>query len=126
MSCSSSHLAERECEKTFMLLNDRSLTNPKDGLNNSLNLTNQDFYVLLVDEKTKTTIASLQPIPPSSVLDPLALILPSLPFCGLPRKLRSGTNFVLNVIFTMLIKNYSSQQSHRSRPSEPTVLKNIN
>ena len=34
-----------------MVLNDRSLTNEKDGLNNSLNLTNQDFYVRLVDEK---------------------------------------------------------------------------
>ena len=29
-----------------MFLNDRSLTNQKDGLSNQLNLTNQDFYVL--------------------------------------------------------------------------------
>ena len=36
-----------------MLLNDRSLTNQKDGLSNSISLTNQDFYVLLVDEKNK-------------------------------------------------------------------------
>ena len=35
-----------------MLLNDRSLTN-QDGLSNSISLTNQDFYVLLVDEKNK-------------------------------------------------------------------------
>ena len=43
-----------------MVLNDRSLTNEKDGLSNSLNLTNQDFYVRLVDEKNKEqTIASL-------------------------------------------------------------------
>ena len=28
-----------------MVLNDRSLTSQKDGLSNSLNLTNQDFYV---------------------------------------------------------------------------------
>ena len=33
-----------------MLLKDRSLTNQKDGLSNSLNLTNQDFYVRLVNE----------------------------------------------------------------------------
>ena len=33
-----------------MLLNDRSLTNQKDGLSNSISLTNQDFYVRLVDE----------------------------------------------------------------------------
>ena len=33
-----------------MFLNDRSLTNQKDGLSNQLNLTNQDFYVRLVDE----------------------------------------------------------------------------
>ena len=36
-----------------MVLNDRSLTNQKDGLGNLLNLTNQDFYVRLVDEKNK-------------------------------------------------------------------------
>ena len=36
-----------------MVLNDRSLTSQKDGLNNSFNLTNQDFYVRLVDEKNK-------------------------------------------------------------------------
>ena len=33
-----------------MFLNDRSLTNQKNGLSNQLNLTNQDFYVRLVDE----------------------------------------------------------------------------
>ena len=33
-----------------MLLNDRLLM---DGLSNSLNLTNQDSYVRLVDEKNK-------------------------------------------------------------------------
>ena len=36
-----------------MASNDRSLTNQKDGLGNSLNLTNQEFYVHLVDEKNK-------------------------------------------------------------------------
>ena len=36
-----------------MVSNDRSLTNQKDGLSSSLNLTNQDFYVYLVDEKNK-------------------------------------------------------------------------
>ena len=36
-----------------MLLNERSLTNQKDGLSKSLSLTNQDFYVRLVDEKDK-------------------------------------------------------------------------
>ena len=43
------------------------MTNQKDGLSNSLNLTNQDFYVRLVDEKkTKNTIASLQAVPSPS------------------------------------------------------------
>ena len=36
-----------------MLLNDRSLTNQKDGLSNSLNLANRNFYARLVDEKTE-------------------------------------------------------------------------
>ena len=36
-----------------MVLKDRSLTTQKDGLSNSLNLTNQDFYLRLVDEKNK-------------------------------------------------------------------------
>ena len=36
-----------------MVFNDSSLTNQKDGLSNSLNLTNQDFYVRLVDEKNE-------------------------------------------------------------------------
>ena len=39
-----------------MVSNDRPLyplTNQKDGLSDSLNLTNQDFYVRLVDEKNK-------------------------------------------------------------------------
>ena len=48
-----------------MVLNDRSLTNQKDGLSNSLNLTNQDFYVRLVDEKNKSKKASLQAVPSS-------------------------------------------------------------
>lgn len=52
------HLIECDCEETFMLLNDRSGTNQKDVLSYSLNLTDQDFYVCLVDEKTKETIAS--------------------------------------------------------------------
>ena len=34
-----------------MVLNDRSLTNQKSGLSNSLNLTNQDSYVPRVDKK---------------------------------------------------------------------------
>ena len=43
-----------------MLLNDKSLTNHKDGLSNSFNLTNHDPFVRLVDEnKTKKTTASL-------------------------------------------------------------------
>ena len=49
-----------------MVLNDRSLTNQQGGLSNSLNLTNQDFYVRLVEEKTKKTKASLQAIPSPS------------------------------------------------------------
>ena len=58
---------EYTCEKTFVVLNDRSLTNQKDGLSNSLDLTNQDFYDRPVDEKkTKKTIASLQAVPSPS------------------------------------------------------------
>ena len=53
-----------------MVLNDRSLTSQKDGLSNSLNLTMQDFYVRLVDEKTKKTIASLQAVPSASRASP--------------------------------------------------------
>ena len=34
-----------------MVSNDRSLTNQIERLSNSLNLSNQDFYVCLVDEK---------------------------------------------------------------------------
>ena len=49
-----------------MLLNDRSLTNHKDGLSNSFHLTNQDFYVRLEYKKTKKTIASLQAVPSPS------------------------------------------------------------
>ena len=53
-----------------MVLNDRSLTNQKDGLSNSLYLTNQDFYDRPVDEtKTKKTIGSLQAIPSPSRAD---------------------------------------------------------
>ena len=36
-----------------MVLNDRSLTNQKYGLSNSLNLANRDFYVRLMDEKNQ-------------------------------------------------------------------------
>ena len=58
-------IVECYCEKTPMLLNDRSLTNQNEGLSNSLNLTNQNFFVRLVDEKkTRKTIASLQAVPP--------------------------------------------------------------
>ena len=66
-----------------MVSNDRSLTNQKDGLGNSLNLTNQDFYVRLVDEKNKEN---------NSVLAGRTFSLPRsflifLPFYGLPRGL---------------------------------------
>ena len=36
-----------------MVLNVSSLSNEKDGLGNLFNLTSQDFYVRLVDEKNK-------------------------------------------------------------------------
>ena len=36
-----------------MVLNDRLLTNQEDGLSNSLNLTNQNFYIHLMDERKK-------------------------------------------------------------------------
>ena len=47
------YLVECECENTPMLWNDRSQTNQKARLSNSLNLTNLDFYVCLVDEKNE-------------------------------------------------------------------------
>ena len=72
-----------------MLLNDRSLTDHKDGLSNSFNLTNQDFYVRLEYKKTKKTIASLQAVCRLYLLPP-ALILTSLPFYGLPHRLALG------------------------------------
>ena len=51
------------------------------GLGNLLNLTNQDFYVCLVDEKkTKKTIESLQATP-----------FPSPAHFDLPSFLRSAT-----------------------------------
>ena len=56
-------IVEYQCEKTLMVSNDRSLTNQKDELGNSLNPTNQDFYVCPVDKKTKKTMASLQAVP---------------------------------------------------------------
>ena len=37
-----------------MVSNDRSLTNQRDGLSSSLNLTNQDFYIRLVDKKKQS------------------------------------------------------------------------
>ena len=71
-------------------LNDRSLTNQRDGLSNSLNLTNRNFYFRLVDE-TKKTITSLQVVPPRSMFNPPAFISTlSLPFHGLPCKLLQG------------------------------------
>ena len=62
-----------------MVFNDRSLTSQKDGLSNSLNLTNQDFYVRLVDEKNKENTLLLP-----------ALNLTFLPFYGLARRLGEG------------------------------------
>ena len=51
-----------------MVLNDRSLTNQKSGLSNSLNLTNHDFYAIRVGKKkiTKKTIASFYAVPSPS------------------------------------------------------------
>ena len=70
-----------------MVLNDRLLASKKDGLSNSLNLINQDFYIRQVDKKTKKTIASLQAVPSPSRASPSALILTFLPFYSLPRRL---------------------------------------
>ena len=44
-----------------MLLKDRSLTNQKDGLSNALILTNQDFYIRLVDDKENNSILAGRP-----------------------------------------------------------------
>ena len=74
-----------------MVLNDRSLTNQKDGLSNSLNLTNQDFYVCRVNEKKKQnkTIASLQAVPSPSRAH-FDYVLTSLPFYSLPCRLKKS------------------------------------
>ena len=61
-----------------MVSNDRSLANQKDGLSNSLNLTNQIFTVVWWTKKTKKTIASLQAVPSPSRAHILTLLPPSL------------------------------------------------
>ena len=76
-------LVENKCEKTLMVSNDRSLTNQKVGLSNSLNLTNQDFAFVWWMKKTEN----------NSVLAgctfslPRSLRLSSLLFYGLPHRL---------------------------------------
>ena len=77
-------LVEYKCEKTLMVSNDRSLTNQKDGVGNSLNLTNQDFYVRLVDEKNNENNSVLAGRP---FFLPRSFDFSSLPFYGLPRRL---------------------------------------
>ena len=66
-----------------MVLNDRSLTNEKDGLSNSINLTNQDFYICLVDEKNKENNSVLA----GHSFSLLRSFLTFLPFYGLPCRL---------------------------------------
>ena len=61
-----------------MVSNDRSLTNQKDGLGNLLNLTNQNFYVRLVDEKKNRENNSVLAGRPLSL--PRSFWLTSLPF----------------------------------------------
>ena len=73
-----------------MVLNDRLLTSQKDILSNSLNLTNQDFYVRLEDEKTKNTIASLQAVPSSFRASPSHAHFDHPPFLR-PAKQARGT-----------------------------------
>ena len=68
-----------------MGLNDRSLTNQKDGLGNSLNLTNQDFYVRLVDEKNKQN---------NSILAGRTFSAPALILTFLPPFLRPATQAI--------------------------------
>jgi len=59
-----------------MLLNNRWLTSQNDGLSNSLNLTNQDFYVCLVDEKNKENNSVLAGHPsPCTHFDPFPSLL---------------------------------------------------
>ena len=74
-----------------MLLNDRSLTNQKDGLSNQLNLTNQEFYVRLVDknkEENNSVLAGIL-LEACSILDLVLILTLSLPFYGLPGRLIS-------------------------------------
>ena len=69
-----------------MVSNDRSLANQKDGLSNSLNLTDQDFYICLVDEKNKennSVLAGRTFSLSRSYFD----FAPSLSFYGLPLRL---------------------------------------
>ena len=75
-----------------MVLNDRSLTNQMDGSSNLLNLTNQDFYVRLVDEKNKEN---------DSVLvghTPPPLILTFLHFYGLPCRPQKLQNSIQTIL----------------------------
>ena len=74
-----------------MVLSDRSLTNQKDGLSNSLNLTIQDFYVRSVDEKNKEN---------NSVLASRPLVSSQnfrVPFDSFPPLLRLDTQAILLV-----------------------------
>ena len=77
-----------------MVSNDRSLTNQIERLSNSLNLSNQDFYVCLVDEKNKENNSVLADYTVSLAR---SFCLPSLPFYGLPRSLSRSCLEALSV-----------------------------
>ena len=77
--------------RPFSVLNDRS-TNQMDGLSNSLNLTNQDFYVHMVDEKNKENNRVL------ACCTPPPLIVIFLPFYDLPCRLQKLQNSIQPLI----------------------------
>ena len=81
-----------------MLVNDRSLTNQKDGLNNSLNriLTSGGRK----NEEKNNVLAGRSFSKRGKSRSRARFDFP--PFLRPATQVHSGTNFVLNVIFTML------------------------
>ena len=107
-----------------MVLSDRSLTNQKSGLSNSLNLTNQDFYVLREgkEKKTKKTIASLQAVPSPSLAH---FDFPPSLSTGLLRRLPGDFKLCsvgFYVYFTPFINLYHSLGHYPSEGKFPKVI----
>ena len=100
-----------------MFLNDRSLTNQKDGLSNLLNLTNQNLYVRLVDEKNEENNGSLAGRPSSKGARSFRAH-----FDPFPPFLRPATQ--ANLSLKPLLKNGTSSATDGKHESTTTLGKN--